>query len=92
VLGPWLVTADEIPDPGNLDIRLALDGELRQNSNTKHLIVGVPELIERASRVFTLYPGDVILTGTPDGVGPLAAGVTLRATIDGIGSMDVAVR
>jgi 2-keto-4-pentenoate hydratase/2-oxohepta-3-ene-1,7-dioic acid hydratase in catechol pathway len=92
VLGPWLVTTDEIADPGNLGIRLAVDGELRQDSNTKQMIVGVPELIERASRLFTLYPGDVILTGTPDGVGPLRPGVTLRATIDGIGSMDVAVR
>lgn len=92
VLGPWLVTADEIADPGNLGIRLAVDGELRQNSNTKHLIVSVPELIERAARVFTLYPGDVILTGTPDGVGPLKGGAKLRATIDGIGAMDVAVR
>jgi 2-keto-4-pentenoate hydratase/2-oxohepta-3-ene-1,7-dioic acid hydratase in catechol pathway len=92
VLGPWLVTADEIADPGDLGIRLSLDGEIRQDSNTRHLIVSVPELIERASRVFTLYPGDVILTGTPDGVGPLKSGTMLRATIDGIGSMDVAVR
>jgi 2-keto-4-pentenoate hydratase/2-oxohepta-3-ene-1,7-dioic acid hydratase in catechol pathway len=92
VLGPWLVTADEIPDPGSLGIRLAIDGELRQDSNTNKLIVGVPELIERASRTFTLYPGDVILTGTPEGVGPLHKGATLRATIDGIGAMDVKVR
>lgn len=92
VLGPWLVTADEIPDPDNLGIRLAVDGELRQDSNTKNLIVGVRELIERASCAFTLYPGDVILTGTPEGVGPLKKGSTLRATIDGIGAMDVKVR
>jgi 2-keto-4-pentenoate hydratase/2-oxohepta-3-ene-1,7-dioic acid hydratase in catechol pathway len=92
VLGPWLVTADEIPDPGNLGIRLAVDGELRQDSNTQNMIVGVQELVERASRAFTLYPGDVILTGTPEGVGPLEKGSTLRATIDGIGSMDVKVR
>jgi 2-keto-4-pentenoate hydratase/2-oxohepta-3-ene-1,7-dioic acid hydratase in catechol pathway len=92
VLGPWLVTADEIPDPDNLGIRLAVDGELRQDSNTKNLIVGVRELIERASCAFTLYAGDVILTGTPEGVGPLRKGSTLRATIDGIGVMDVKVR
>jgi len=92
VLGPWLVTADEVPDPGNLGLRLAIDGQLRQNGNTRDLIVGVPQLIERASRVFTLYPGDILLTGTPDGVGPLHKGATLRATIDGIGSMDVKVR
>jgi len=92
VLGPWLVTADEIPDPGNLGLRLSIDGQLRQNGNTRDMIVGVPELIERASRAFTLHPGDVLLTGTPEGVGPLHKGATLRATIDGIGSMDVRVR
>ncbi|HEY7458493.1 MAG TPA: fumarylacetoacetate hydrolase family protein, partial [Xanthobacteraceae bacterium] len=92
VLGPWLVTADEIEDPGSLGLRLAIDGEVRQDANTYDLIVGVPELIERASRLFTLYPGDVILTGTPAGVGPLRAGQTIRATIDGIGAMDVKVR
>ncbi|MEX2127864.1 MAG: fumarylacetoacetate hydrolase family protein [Xanthobacteraceae bacterium] len=92
VLGPWLVTPDEIGDPGSLGLRLAVDGEVRQDGNTRDLIVGVQELIERASRLFTLYPGDVILTGTPDGVGPLQRGQTLRATIDKIGSMDVKVR
>lgn len=92
VLGPWLVTADEIADPGSLGLRLSIDGELRQNSNTKNLIVGVPDLIVRASQLFTLYPGDIVLTGTPEGVGPLHKGATLRATIDGIGSMDVQVR
>ena len=92
VLGPWLVTADEIEDPGSLGLRLAIDGEVRQDANTYDLIVGVPELIERASRLFTLYPGDVILTGTPAGVGPLRAGQTIRAMIDGIGAMYVKVR
>ena len=92
VLGPWLVTADEIEDPGSLGLRLAVDGEVRQDGNTRDLIVGIPELIERASKVFTLYPGDVILTGTPAGVGPLQRGQTIRATIDDIGSMDVKVR
>jgi len=92
VLGPWLVTADEIEDPGSLGLRLAVDGEVRQDGNTRDLIVGVPELIERASKVFTLYPGDVLLTGTPAGVGPLQRGQTIRATIDEIGAMDVKVR
>jgi 2-keto-4-pentenoate hydratase/2-oxohepta-3-ene-1,7-dioic acid hydratase in catechol pathway len=92
VLGPWLVTPDEIGDPGVLGLSLAVDGQMRQDGNTRDLIVGVQELIERASRLFTLYPGDVILTGTPDGVGPLRAGQTLRASIDRIGSMDVQVR
>jgi 2-keto-4-pentenoate hydratase/2-oxohepta-3-ene-1,7-dioic acid hydratase in catechol pathway len=92
VLGPWLVTPDEIDQPGALGLRLAIDGEVRQDGNTRDLIVGIPELIERASKVFTLYPGDVILTGTPAGVGPLQAGQTIRATIDEIGAMDVKVR
>ena len=92
VLGPWLVTADEIGDPGQLGLRLAIDGEIKQEGNTRDLIVSVPELIERASKLFTLYPGDVILTGTPAGVGPLQRGQTIRATIDQIGAMDVKVR
>ena len=92
VLGPWLVTADEISDPDNLGLRLAINGELRQDSNTKHMIVGVRDLISRASRAFTLYPGDVLLTGTPEGVGELQPGMTIRAAIDGIGAMDVKVR
>jgi 2-keto-4-pentenoate hydratase/2-oxohepta-3-ene-1,7-dioic acid hydratase in catechol pathway len=92
VLGPWLVTADEMGDPHNLGLRLAVDGEVRQDGNTRDMLVKVPELIERASKVFTLYPGDVILTGTPAGVGPLQAGQTLRASIDKIGSMDVKIR
>jgi 2-keto-4-pentenoate hydratase/2-oxohepta-3-ene-1,7-dioic acid hydratase in catechol pathway len=92
VLGPWLVTADEIGDPEGMGVRLAIDGEIRQDGNTRDLLVSVPELVERASKLFTLHPGDVILTGTPAGVGPLHPGQTLRASIDRIGSMDVRVR
>src|SRR5579862_2994649 len=57
VLGPWLVTADEIPDPGNLNLGISVNGELRQNSNTKYMILGAAELIELASSFYTLYPG-----------------------------------
>jgi 2-keto-4-pentenoate hydratase/2-oxohepta-3-ene-1,7-dioic acid hydratase in catechol pathway len=92
VLGPWLVTADEIPDPGSLDLRLELNGELRQQSNTRHLILGVPQLIELASSFYTLHPGDVILTGTPEGVSPIEPGDRVVAAIDCIGTMSVAVR
>ena len=74
VLGPWLVTADEIPDPGALDLEIAVNGERRQKSNTKYLILGVAELIELASSFYTLYPGDVVLTGTPEGVSPIKPG------------------
>jgi 2-keto-4-pentenoate hydratase/2-oxohepta-3-ene-1,7-dioic acid hydratase in catechol pathway len=92
VLGPWLVTADEIPDPGTLDLQLELNGELRQKSNTSHLILGVAELIELASSFYTLHPGDVILTGTPEGVSPIEAGDRVVATIERIGTMEVGIR
>jgi 2-keto-4-pentenoate hydratase/2-oxohepta-3-ene-1,7-dioic acid hydratase in catechol pathway len=92
VLGPWLVTADEIPDPGALDLGIAVNGEVRQKSNTKYMILGVPELIELASSFYTLYPGDIISTGTPEGVSPIIPGDTVVATIERIGSMEVKVR
>ena len=92
VLGPWLVTADEIPDPGALDLEITVNGEMRQQSNTRHLILGVGELIELASSFYTLEPGDVIFTGTPDGVAPIEAGDTIVATIERIGRMEVRVR
>jgi 2-keto-4-pentenoate hydratase/2-oxohepta-3-ene-1,7-dioic acid hydratase in catechol pathway len=92
VLGPWLVTADEIPDPGSLDLEIAVNGQQRQKSNTRYLILGVPELIEMASSFYTLYPGDVIYTGTPEGVSPIDPGDQIVATIERIGTMRVAVR
>src|SRR5438034_4757665 len=92
VLGPWLVTADEISNPGQLDLKLSVNGEVRQNSNTKYMILGVPELIEFASAFYTLYPGDVIVTGTPEGVSPIEPGDTIVATIEKIGTMEVKVR
>ncbi len=92
VLGPWLVTADEIPEPGSLNLEIAVNGEQRQKSNTRYLILGVPELIELASSFYTLYPGDVIYTGTPEGVSPIEPGDEIVATIERIGTMRVAVR
>ena len=92
VLGPWLVTADEIGNPGQLDLQIAVNGEQRQKSNTSRLILGVPELIELASSFYTLYPGDVIFTGTPEGVSPIEAGDEIVATIEKIGTMRVRVR
>jgi 2-keto-4-pentenoate hydratase/2-oxohepta-3-ene-1,7-dioic acid hydratase in catechol pathway len=92
VLGPWLVTADEIPDPGNLDLELSVNGERRQRSNTRHMTLGVAELIEMASAFYTLHPGDVVFTGTPEGVSPIEPGAEIVATIPGIGSMAVRVR
>lgn len=91
VLGPWMVTADEVGDPGSMDLSLTLNGETKQDSNTRNLIVGVPQLIEWASSFYTLHPGDVILTGTPEGVSPIVPGDQVAATIERIGTMHVAV-
>jgi 2-keto-4-pentenoate hydratase/2-oxohepta-3-ene-1,7-dioic acid hydratase in catechol pathway len=92
VLGPWLVTADEIADPNALGFHLEVNGEPRQASNTSMLIFNVHKLIAWASRWYTLYPGDVIYTGTPEGVAPVADGDVMTCHIDGIGDMRVNVR
>lgn len=92
VLGPWLVTTDELGDPGSLNFTLSVNGEPRQQANTRDMIVGVAKQIAWASSMYTLYPGDIIMTGTPAGVGPVRAGDTMTVTFDGIGSMDVPVR
>jgi 2,4-diketo-3-deoxy-L-fuconate hydrolase len=91
VLGPCLVTADEIPDPGSLTLELHVNGEPRQSANTRDLIIDVPGLIELASSFYTLHPGDVILTGTPEGVAPIVPGDVMTARIERIGSMQVSV-
>jgi 2-keto-4-pentenoate hydratase/2-oxohepta-3-ene-1,7-dioic acid hydratase in catechol pathway len=91
VLGPWIVTRDEIPDPNNLDLSIRVNGQMRQNSNTKNLVYNVQRLIEYASSMYTLYPGDVIMTGTPSGVGPVKLGDVLTAEIQSIGRCDVRV-
>ncbi|MEV7391557.1 fumarylacetoacetate hydrolase family protein [Streptomyces sp. NPDC091215] len=91
-LGPWLVTADEIPDPQDLAIRTWYDGVLVQNGSSKSMIFGVAELVAYCSRWFTLSPGDVILTGTPAGCGDfrtprlaLLPGGTVEIEIDRLG-------
>jgi 2-keto-4-pentenoate hydratase/2-oxohepta-3-ene-1,7-dioic acid hydratase in catechol pathway len=93
--GPWLVTADEIADPRALSIRCWVNDELRQDGSTADLIVGVPELIEWISATFTLLPGDIILTGTPAGMGGardppqfLRDGDVVRTAIEGLGEME----
>jgi 2-keto-4-pentenoate hydratase/2-oxohepta-3-ene-1,7-dioic acid hydratase in catechol pathway len=92
VLGPWLVTSDELSDPSALDLSITVDGSIRQKSNTSDLILDVAHLIEFASSFYTLYPGDIIITGTPEGVGPIEPGQTMIATIEKIGTMEVAIR
>lgn len=91
VLGPWFVTADEFGDPDGHDLVLKVDDVVRQKANTRDLILDVPALIAFASSYYTLHPGDVIFTGTPEGVGPIKAGETISATIDGIGELVVGV-
>ena len=91
VLGPWIVTADEVPDPGRLDLSLKVNGELRQSANTGQLIYDVAALIEYASSFFTLHPGDVIFTGTPEGVSEVQPGDVMAAKIEGIGELTIRV-
>ncbi|MFF8680856.1 fumarylacetoacetate hydrolase family protein [Streptomyces sp. NPDC015237] len=90
-IGPWIVTADEIPDPDTLDLRCDVGGTTRQRTNTAGLIFGVRELIAYTSSVMTLHPGDVIATGTPAGVGPLAHGDRVVLDIEKVGRLEVGV-
>jgi 2-keto-4-pentenoate hydratase/2-oxohepta-3-ene-1,7-dioic acid hydratase in catechol pathway len=94
-LGPWLVTPDELPNADNLSIRTWVNGELRQNDNTRNLIYKFAEMIEELSTVFTLEPGDILSTGSPAGVGGaqtppcyLKAGDVVRIEIEGIGHIE----
>jgi 2-keto-4-pentenoate hydratase/2-oxohepta-3-ene-1,7-dioic acid hydratase in catechol pathway len=94
-MGPWIVTPDELDDPHSLAIRTWVNGELRQDSNTKELIHDCFALVEHLTTAFTLEPGDVVTTGTPGGVGIsmkpprlLAAGDVVRVEIEGIGQIE----
>jgi ureidoglycolate lyase len=94
-IGPWLVTADEIPDPGKLALWTEVNGERRQSSNTADLIFGVDEIVSYVSQFMTLLPGDVIPTGTPSGVGMgfkppkfLKPGDRMRLSVEGLGEQD----
>jgi 2-keto-4-pentenoate hydratase/2-oxohepta-3-ene-1,7-dioic acid hydratase in catechol pathway len=92
VVGPWMVTADEIADPANLSLSLEVNGEVRQRANTRDLVLGLERLIELASSYYTLLPGDLIFTGTPEGVGPVRPGDVLNASIERVGAMRVEIR
>lgn len=91
VLGPWLVTPDDVPDPDNLMLSLHVNGQLRQHASTRQLILGVRRLIAYASALYTLHPGDIIMTGTPAGVGPVAPGDLIEAEVERIGSLRINV-
>lgn len=93
--GPWITTADEIPDPHALRLQTHVNGEPRQDASTADMIFRIPDLITFISETCTLMPGDLILTGTPSGVGMsmdprqfLASGDTVRIEIDGLGAID----
>jgi acylpyruvate hydrolase len=85
------VPAARVHDPHNLAIWLKVNGEFRQRGNTSQMIYDVPTIIEYVSRIMTLEPGDVIATGTPEGVGPLKPGDAVEAGVDGVGSLKVRV-
>ena len=96
--GPWITTADEVPDPENLKIRTWVNGELRQDSNTSNLIFGPQRLVEFISETCTLKPGDLILTGTPSGVAMgmdpapwLQSGDHIKIEIELLGSIEHSV-
>ena len=91
VLGPWIVTADEIGDPNALALSLAVNGQIRQKASTAQLIHDVPALIEYASSFYTLHPGDLIYTGTPEGVSQVMPGDVMTCEIEKIGAMAVKV-
>ena len=91
--GPWLVTADEVPDPHALDLWAEVDGQRMQDGNTRTMIFNVPQIVSYVSHFMTLHPGDIIATGTPPGVGMgkkpepvfLQDGQTMRLGIAGLG-------
>jgi 2,4-didehydro-3-deoxy-L-rhamnonate hydrolase len=94
-VGPWVVTADQIPDPQALGIRCLVNGEVMQDSHTSNMVFGVDEIVSFISQGITLEPGDLIATGTPGGVGflrrpprYLAAGDSVRIEINGIGHLE----
>jgi 2-keto-4-pentenoate hydratase/2-oxohepta-3-ene-1,7-dioic acid hydratase in catechol pathway len=94
-IGPWVVTADEVPDPGKLQLWTEVNGERRQNSNTSDLIFGIDQIVSYVSHFLSLQPGDVIATGTPSGVGAgfkppkfLRPGDRMRLSVEGLGEQN----
>jgi 2-keto-4-pentenoate hydratase/2-oxohepta-3-ene-1,7-dioic acid hydratase in catechol pathway len=88
-IGPWIETdlAALGKDPSDLEVSCSVDGELRQSGRTSQLLFGLPTLISHISQVMTLLPGDVVLTGTPSGVGPIRPGQRVECTIEGLGTL-----
>jgi 2-keto-4-pentenoate hydratase/2-oxohepta-3-ene-1,7-dioic acid hydratase in catechol pathway len=86
-IGPWIVTADEIDPQEALRIQLRVNGEVRQNSSTRYLVFNVPTLLSRISKLITLEPGDIISTGTPEGIAPVYPGDVMEAEIERVGML-----
>tara|TARA_R110000868_G_scaffold100722_3_gene277082 strand:+ start:8979 stop:9833 length:855 start_codon:yes stop_codon:yes gene_type:complete len=91
VLGPWFVTADEIADPDDVAFHGSVNGVVKQDANTKDQVLSIRELIEYASEYYTLYPGDVLYTGSPEGVSEVKAGDELHFVCDQIGEFKIGV-
>ena len=89
--GPWITLAEEVPNPTELNLKLWVNGELRQSANTRDLLLDIPGMIAVASEAATLYPGDIIATGTPEGVGPIEAGDNVRIWVEHVGEMNIKV-
>jgi len=92
VVGPWMVTADELRNPQELDFSLTVNDQPRQRASTRDLVLDIPTLIATASSYYTLHPGDLLFTGTPEGVGPVVDGDVIEVEFGGIGRMRVDVR
>jgi acylpyruvate hydrolase len=91
-LGPWIITADEFPPPIHVTVECRVNGKLRQRANTKDLVFDIPTVIEFITKYITLEPGDIISTGTPDGIGPIKHGDTVVFRVDKIGELKKPVR
>jgi 2-keto-4-pentenoate hydratase/2-oxohepta-3-ene-1,7-dioic acid hydratase in catechol pathway len=91
-IGPAIVTADEIADPRDIDFRLTVNGELRQQANTRDLIYDIARLVELYSGAMTLGPGDLIASGTPQGVGEITPGDQIELTVEGVGCLKMGVK
>ena len=91
VLGPWFVTSDEIADPDHVSFHGSVNGEIKQDANTKDQVLSISELIEYASQYYTLYPGDIVYTGSPEGVSEVKAGDELHFVCDQIGEFKIEI-
>ena len=90
-VGPWIVTADEIPDPDKLDLELKVNGVTKQSSNVDKLIWNIREIIADLSTYYHLQPGDLIYTGTPEGVGAVVTGDKITGRVEGMAELSLTI-